>query len=454
MCDACDPIPPAPSRRQVLGWGAAAAALGAFGGLPLRGAHADEGRVSTPDDLPARGQAKQVVFLYMNGGASHFETFDPKPGTTAGGPTRAIATKVPGVAIASTLPRLAERMDRIALIRGMSTKEGNHDRARYLMHTGYAPTPTVTHPSFGAWLSHEVAPADADLPAYIAVNGPGGSAGLVGPGHAPFQVKTPGGAGERRPGAGPAMDRRGGGAVVENLEAPTGIGGARRDRRLDLLAELNEGFGASHGSGMTQAQAAMFDRARRLMDTPKNSAFDLEQETAGNQDRYGRTGFGRGCLMARRLLDQGVTCVEVMSNGWDTHDDNFNRVAALNAEIDQGASALLDDLAASGRLDQTLVVWLGDFGRTPRITASQGRGHFPAAWSTWLAGGGVQGGRVIGSTNADGSEVVDGRVTVEDLFASMTHATGMDPQRTLYANGRPISLVNEIGNPVADLFRA
>ena len=153
------------------------------------------------------------------------------------------------------------------------------------------------------------------------------------------------------------------------------------------------------------------------------------------------------------LLDQGVTCVEVMSNGWDTHDDNFNRVAALNAEIDQGASALLDDLAASGRLDQTLVVWLGDFGRTPRITASQGRGHFPAAWSTWLAGGGVQGGRLIGSTNADGSEVVDGRVTVEDLFASMTHATGMDPQRTLYANGRPISLVNEIGRPVLDLFQ-
>jgi hypothetical protein len=450
MCDRCEPLAAHPSRRQLLGWGALAAA-GALVGLPGRGARADE-RGPTRGALPAGGQARQVVLLYMNGGASHFETFDPKPGTTEGGPTRTIATKVPGVHIASTLPLLAARMDRIALIRGMSTKEGNHDRARYLMHTGYAPTPTVQHPGIGSWLSHEKAAKEAALPAYVAINGPGSAPGLVGPGHAPFQVRTPqGNAQGRRPQAGPG---RGTPEVVQNLRAPGSVPAERRDRRLDLLGELNEGFGAAHGTGMTQAQAAMFERARQLMDTPQNTAFDVTAETAATQDRYGRNDFGQGCLMARRLLEQGVTCVEVMSNGWDTHDDNFNRVAALNADIDRGASALLDDLAASGRLGETLVVWLGDFGRTPRITASQGRGHFPAAWSTWLAGGGVHGGRVIGRTSADGSEVVDGRVGVEDLFASIAHATGMDPQRTLYANGRPISLVNEIGHPVADLFKA
>ncbi len=456
MCDACDSTPSTPTRRDVLGWGALAAAAGALSALPWNAAHAEEA-VPSPaaaTDLPGRGRAQQVVLLYMNGGASHFETFDPKPGTTAGGPTRAIPTSVPGVHVASTLPRLAERMDRIALVRGLSTKEGNHERARYLMHTGYAPTPTVAHPSFGSWLAHEVASKDADLPPYIAINGPGAGAGLLGPAFAPFLVRSPGAGGGDRPALEGMTARRRERAVVENLVPPPGIDDLRRDRRLDLLAGLNEGFGSRHGTAMTEAQAAMFERARRLMDSPRNTAFDASAETAATQDRYGRTSFGAGCLMARRLLEAGVTCVEVMSNGWDTHDDNFNRVAALNAELDQGASALLDDLKSSGRLDRTLVVWVGDFGRTPRITASEGRGHFPAAWSAWLAGGGVHGGRVVGATNADGSEVVDGRVTVTDWFASLAHATGMDPTRTLFSNGRPISLVDEGGRPVADLFRS
>ena len=434
------------SRRSLLYTASMMAAAGALHPA-LRAARAEDAPTPVSPVLPGQGQAKQVVVLFMSGGASHLETFDPKPGTSAGGPTRAIPTAVPGVHIASTLPRLAKRMNRIALLRGMSTKEGNHQRARYLMHTGYAPTPTVAHPSFGAWMSYLKGDPEADLPAYVAVNGPGEGSGLVGPGHAPFQVRiAQGGRGQQ------ARAPKKKGQVVQNLSAPRGMSNARRDRRLGLHETLNRGFGARHGAAVPDAQRAMFDRARRLMDSPKNTAFDLSEETQATQERYGKDDFGAGCLMARRLLDQGVKVVEVMSNGWDTHFDNFNRVATLNGAVDRGASALLDDLQASGKLDETLVVWVGDFGRTPRITSTQGRGHYPRAWSTWMAGGGVQGGRVLGATSTDGSTVTDGAVAPADFFASLAHATGMDPQFTLFANGRPISVVHESGRVVQDLF--
>ena len=454
MCDRCDPI--RPSRRDLLRFGAAATASAALlGGAPLRRALAEDAPASV---LPGKGTAKQVVYLFMNGGASQMETFDPKPGTTNGGPTKAIPTAVPGVHIASSLPQIAKRMDRIALIRGMSTKEGNHERARYLMHTGYPPTPTVVHAGIGSILSHEVGNREAALPNYIAINGPGSRPGYLGVSYAPFSVRIRGEEVTRQ-GAnnGNQRRRRGQGsneATVENLKAPRGISTERRDRRIDMLNALNEGFAAKHGDSVATAQAAMFDRARRLMDSPKNSAFDIGSESADTLARYGKSSFGKGCLMARRLLDEGVTCVEVNSGGWDTHDDGFNRVTALNGHIDAGISALLDDLRANGKLDETLIVWVGDFGRTPRIAATDGRGHFPRAWSTFFAGAGVQGGRVIGKTSNDGNEVVDGMVTAEDFFATIAHATGMDPAKTFHANGRPITIVEEKGRPVRGVFQA
>jgi len=190
------------------------------------------------------------------------------------------------------------------------------------------------------------------------------------------------------------------------------------------------------------------------MDSPKNTAFDLEGEKADTLARYGKTRFGMGCLMARRLIDEGVKCVEVLMGGWDTHDDGYNRVTALNGQLDVAVGALMDDLKASGKLDETLIVWVGDFGRTPRIdTGRNGRGHYPRAWSAWMAGGGVQGGRVIGKTDAKGETVVDGAVTPEDFYASIAHAAGIDAAKTFYtAQGRPIQIVYKDGRVVKDLF--
>jgi len=443
MCQHCNENPEARralDRRAVLKAGVGAAAAATVFATPIRRAFAEEeGPVAR--DVPGRGKARQVVFLFMVGGPSQFETFDPKPGTSNGGPTTAIPTAVPGLHIASSLPLLAQRMDRIALLRGMSTKEGNHDRARYLMHTGYPPTPTVVHPSLGSLLSLEVGIRDAALPHYVAVNGPGLKPGYAGVEHAPFSVQVGGERGGNRP-------------VVANLAGAAGVDDARRDRRLEFLGRLNEGFAEQHDAQVPEAQEAMFDRARRLMDTPQNKAFDVASESAATQDRYGKGSFGQGCLLARRLIEQGVTCVEVMMGGWDTHQDNFNKVKELNAEVDRGAAALLDDLQANGKLDETLVVWLGDFGRTPRVDSVDGRGHYPQAWSMWLAGGGVQGGRVIGATDAQGERVVERPVSAPDLFASLAHATGMDATKTFYSNGRPNFLVDKSGRVVRELFTA
>lgn len=454
MCKHCD-NDRSVSRRTLLRYGAGAAAAAGLFATPLRHVFAEEGTDQVAKAIANRGKAKQVILLFMNGGASHLDTFDPKPGATTQGPTRAIDTSVTGVKIASSLPRIAKHMSDIALIRGMTSKEGNHERARYLMHTGYPPTPTVVHAGMGTIVSHEMGSKTAELPEYIAINGPGARPGYMGVRHAPFaiQVQAPtGGADER--GRRRQAGARGKRPVVQNLELAGGMTKDRRDDRVGFLEKLNARFGKARTKSVGEAQKAMFDRARRLMDSPKNTAFDLEGEKAATIDRYGKTRFGMGCLMARRLIDEGVKCVEVMMGGWDTHDDGFNRVSALNGQLDPAVAALIDDLKASGKFDETLIVWVGDFGRTPRIdTGRNGRGHYPRAWSAWLAGGGVQGGRVIGKTDAKGETVVDGHVKPEDFYASVMHATAIDAAKTFYtAQGRPIQVVYKDGRVVKDLF--
>ena len=476
MCDQCDPIQPpsiqrpslqrAVSRRDIMRFGMGAAAAGAVLASPLRHAWAEDdgagskgpGSATGTDQVDVsianRGKAKQVILLFMSGGASHLDTFDPKPGASTQGDTRAIASAVGGVKIAKTLPGIAKRMGDIALIRGMTSKEGNHERARYLMHTGYAPTPTVVHAGLGSIVSHEMGRKDAALPEYIAINGPGARPGYMGVHHAPFaiQVRAPDGGTDER--GRRQMRGRGSGAVVQNLELPKGLTKDRRDARVGFMEKLNARFGKDRSTSVGEAQSAMFERARRLMDTPQNTAFDIESEKPETIARYGKTRFGMGCLMARRLIDEGVKCVEVMMGGWDTHDDGFNKVRALNEQLDPAVSALMDDLKASGKLDETLIVWVGDFGRTPRIdTGRNGRGHYPRAWSAWLAGGGVQGGRVIGKTDAKAETVVDGHVKPEDFYASIAHAAGIDASKTFYTGqGRPIQIVYKDGRVVKDLF--
>jgi hypothetical protein len=438
MCEHCDPVPStAPSRRDVLrlGLGAAAASFALHALGPAGRALADDAPV-TPGGLPGKGQAKRVVFLYMSGGASQLETLDPKPGTANGGPTTSIPTAIPGLHVAESLPLLAKQMRDLCVVRSMTSKEGSHERARYLMHTGHPPTPTVNHASWGAIVSHERGDPAAEIPSYVSIGGPGQGPGYLGVRHAPFVVQD-----AQRP--------------LQNVDLPRSMTRERRDERLELLGRMNDRFGKERGDEVPDAQEAMFERARRLMDTEHLEAFDLEKESAGARDAYGRTAFGQNCLLARRLLERGVPFVEVMLNGWDTHEDNFDRVKALNADLDRGMAQLVQDLKSVGLFDSTLVVWLGDFGRTPRIAAADGRGHYPQAWSVMLGGGGVQGGRVIGATDANGERVTDRPVTVPDLFASIAHSTAIDPAKTFQMkNGRPISFVDPAGVPVRELFEA
>lgn len=386
------------------------------------------------DELRRRG--KSCILLYMRGAPSQFETFDPKPGTANGGPTKAIETSVADIRIAEGWERVAAQMNDIAVIRSMTNgKEGNHDRAVYQLHTGYLQSGTVRHPSIGSVAAAELGAADFDLPHFVNVGHRSGvvGAGYLGMSYAPFSVVDPT-------------------KLPNNIELPSGTDAERFTRRHQLLSGLEADFAASGGAAPVEDHQLLYARARRLVLSPRIKAFDLTHESDATRDRYGRTEFGQGCLLARRLIEQGVTCVEVESPGWDTHDDNFNRVRTLAGQVDPAFAALVADLKDRGLLETTLVVWMGEFGRTPRINAKAGRDHHPLSFNVALAGCGVQGGRVIGATEADGMQVADRPVTVPDLFCTFCQALGIDPRKErMSALGRPLKIV-EGGSAVAELF--
>ena len=386
------------------------------------------------EELRRRGKA--CVFLYMKGAPSQFETFDPKPGTTNGGPTKAIDTAVAGLRIAEGWDKVAAQMKDVSLIRSLTNgKEGNHDRAVYQLHTGYLQSGTVRHPSLGSFAAAELGDDGFDLPHFVNVGHRSGvvGAGYLGMSYAPFSVMDPV-------------------KLPNNIQLPDGTDAARFVRRHQVLRDLEDDFAAAGGAAAVRDHRLLYDRAQRLVLSPKIRAFDLSQESDAVRDRYGRTEFGQGCLLARRLIEQGVTCVEVESFGWDTHDDNFARVKTLAGQVDPAFAALVADLKDRGLLDDTLVVWLGEFGRTPKINAKAGRDHHPLSFNAALAGGGIQGGRVIGATDADGNEVKDRPVTVPDLFCTFCRALGIDPRKErMTALGRPLKIV-EGGAAVDELF--
>jgi hypothetical protein len=418
-------------RRGFLTLGALAAGAALAGRWEGEGAAAEPGAGANGKDgdrerraadsaprLAARADA--CILLWMNGGPSHLDTFDPKPGRKVSGPTRAIATSAPGVRVAEHLPGLAREAKRLAIVRGLSSKEGSHERARHLGHTGYSPNPTAAHPALGAWASSELGGRDPELPAYVSLSGPGGDSGFLGSAHDPFVVSEPGRAPD---------------------DTDPGVPEARFERRRAALAALEDGFAARTKAPAAEGRRAVYDKAFRLMRSPRLGAFDLAGEPESVKAAYGATPFGRGCLTARRLVESGVRFVEVMLDGWDTHKDNFGRVKKLCGALDPAMTALLRDLAERSLLDRTLVVWMGDFGRSPQINGDDGRDHHPGAFSAVLAGGGVRGGTVVGKTNEDGDKVVEDAVSVADLFATVMTLMGMDPRKSVPApNGRPIGL--------------
>jgi Protein of unknown function (DUF1501) len=413
------------SRRtflRTLGAGAALSALGWKDALTLRA-----------QELQQRGMA--CILLFMRGGPSQFETFDPKPGHTNGGPTQSIQTAVEGIRIAEGWTNTAREMRHLAIIRSMTNREGEHQRAVYQMHTGYLPLAALRYPSLGSIVTSEIGPRDFDLPSFVSIGNRLGTigSGFLGMAHAPFVVADP----TRMP---------------SNVERPGAVAQGRFDRRLELLHDLEREFAQSGGQARVQEHGSVYAGASRLVRSPRLHAFDLSAETAATRDRYGRTSFGQGCLLARRLVETGVTFVEVDLPGWDTHQENFTSTRRLGEQADAGLAALVQDLRERNRLDRTLVIWMGEFGRTPRINPNAGRDHYPRAFSIALAGAGIRGGRVIGATSEGGNDVTQRPVTVPDLFCTFCQALRIDPRKeNVTPIGRPIRLVDG-GTAVRELF--
>ncbi|MFH5804606.1 DUF1501 domain-containing protein [Alienimonas sp. DA493] len=410
---------------------AGAATLGLGGSLPFSAALA-------ADAEGMRKRGKAMIVLWMAGAPSQFETFSPKPDHENGGGTETVATAIPGVEFAKGWENLAAAAGDLAVIRSMTNNEGNHQRASYQLHTGYAPTGSVRHPSVAAGILQQIAPEDFNLPASVTIGGGRGGelygGGFLGVQYDPLNV---GRAGQLPP----------------NVLPTAGELNERRVRnRLALMNKLDGSFARRGGAAVVKNHREIYQQAGDLMLDPNLDVFTLDDEPQSVQERYGDSEFGRGCLLARRLVEAGVTYVEVRMGGWDTHDDNFNRVAANAAQVDPAFSALIADLKDRGLLDDTLVLWTGEFGRTPKVNARGGRDHFPKAFNSVLAGGGVRGGQVIGATTADGMAVADRPVRVDDLLRSCCHALGVDADHEhLSPLGRPLRVVDK-GEVVEELF--
>jgi len=384
----------------------------------------------------AQNRRKNCIVLWMDGGPSHKDTFDLKPGTAQGGPFRAIQTSVPGIQISEHFPRLAQLMQHGTIIRSMSTGEGAHGRAKYYLHTGYKEgVGGLVYPSLGAIASMEIGNPNNPLPNFVSIGNRSYGSGFLGARHQPLVVNDP---------------LRG----VENLRPL--IGQQQFNNRLGLLEEMESGFHRTHGSGVGVAHRTTYQRAVNLLQSTEAQAFDLSRESSASRARYGDTNFGRGCLLARRLVETGVNFVEVTLGGWDTHQNNFERVRQLSGVVDPAISALVTDLRTRGLLNDTLVVWMGEFGRTPNINqrgAQPGRDHYPRAWSTVLLGGGLPHGRVVGRTDANGAVVQERPVSTIDFMASMCRVLGIDHTKMNNTPiGRPVRIVDRGGNPVPQLF--
>lgn len=388
---------------------------------------------------------RSCILLWMSGGPSQLETFDPKDSHENGGPTKSIETSVSGVRIAENLPRIAAELDSLAVVRSMSTKEGDHTRASYYLRTGYLPQGPLRYPAMGAFLSRALKRAEVDLPGYVSINpfralspdafGPG----FLGPVWSPLVVASEVQAENRIS------------FSVRNLKASDRRPLTQFDSRLQLRNTLENSFLAERPDAPGLSHRQSYEQAVRMMKSDSVTGFDLDEEDPGLRDAYGRNPFGQGCLLARRLIERGVSFVEVSLNGadqnnvigWDTHQDNFNGVKTMCGVLDPAWAALMNDLRVRGLLDSTLVIWMGEFGRTPIINENTGRDHWPGGWSAVLGGAGIRGGQVYGSTSEDGMEVIDNPVSVPAFMATICRALGLDPETTNLSNiGRPIPLAD------------
>lgn len=399
---------------------------------------------------------RSCILLWMNGGPTQMDTFDLKPGHTNGGPYQAIRTNVPGIRISEHLPRVAQHMDKMALVRAMSTREGDHGRGTFYLRSGYLPQGPIQYPTLGSLVARHIGTDDLPLPNFVSIApfrafAPTSyGSGFLGPQYAPLMV----GEANQFVMFQPGQDGSDQNLRVADLQAPGEVSQAQFDARVDLLQDMERDFTASHQTVAARSHQTAYDRAVRLMRTSARAAFTLSEEPASIRDAYGRNMFGQGCLLARRLVERGVPFVEVTLNGWDTHGQNFDAVRRLSEILDPAWGTLMSDLRQRGLMDTTTIIWMGEFGRTPRINQGQGRDHYPNAWTTVIAGGGIRGGQVYGRTSADGSTVEDPRpIGVPDFIATCLRALGIDHTDTNMSNvGRPIPVADRTARPITELL--
>lgn len=366
---------------------------------------------------------KAAILLWMGGGPSSIDIWDLKPGSTNGGPFKPIATNG-DMQICEHMPLMAQQMDKMSLVRSMSTREADHTRGRYYMHTGFTPNPNITHPSYGSVVAHELGAdrPELDIPAFVSVGGASEGPGFLGMAYSPFSVDSNG--------------------RVRNLDM--GIPVNRMNKRTLALQMMEEKFIKQNRGAAAMEHAKVIDKTLSLMTSRQMEAFRVETEAAKVRERYGENGFGRGCLLARRLVEAGVPFVEVNLGGWDNHQNIFDTLQNQRLpQLDQGMSALVSDLSARGLLDSTAIIWMGEFGRTPRINGNTGRDHWARSWSVAVGGAGLKPGIAVGKTNEDGTKVEGSSYTSQDLMATVCQALDIDLTKTFMSgNGRPMKIAN------------
>jgi hypothetical protein len=395
----------------------------------------------------------------MSGGPSQTDTFDMKPGHPNGGEFKEIATSIPGLRFSEHLPKLAQHADQLAIVRSLSTKEGDHARGTRLVRTGHPPMGDVAYPSIACSLAKELASGSNPLPNYVSVAPPqeidpaAFGPGFLGASYAPAIVG--GNTGAATP---PATNDPAAARLMElklaDLELPAGVDAAQAARRMELWTRLEKKFFETRGAESFRAHRDMYQKAADMMRPEVRAAFDLSVESEDTRRKYGPGLFGQGCLLARRLVERGVPFVEVPLGsglGWDSHADNFRIVRQLSGELDAGWATLMTELKERGLLESTTFLWISEFGRTPVINSSAGRDHFPNAWTCVFAGGGIKGGQAYGRTSADGTAVEENKVGIGDVLATLCSALGVPAgHENITPGNRPIKLAE--GSPIAPLL--
>ena len=406
-----------------------------LGGLTGAGVVGGLGALATPASAKElASQQRRVLVINMAGGLSQLESWDPKPGVKTGGPFRAIPTSVPGVHISELLPKTASQMHHLAIVRSINTKENDHGKGRYAILHGRRQTPAASYPVLGAVAAKALSPEDNSLPGHIRITGGSGGRGndsaYLGPRFASISL--------------------GNGKPPRNLDRVSSLSEASDQRRNLLRSQMNDRFATKRRTAQTDAYTYNFEQARKLMD--QKEVFDISHEKPKDIERYGEHDLGKQCLLARRLLEHGVTFVQVSHSNYDTHNENFTFHYEQLGEFDSAFSCLVSDLAERGMLESTLVVVLSEFGRTPRINARYGRDHWGTAWSVCMGGGRVQPGAVIGATNKEGTAVSDREVDHGHLFHTYLQAVGLDSFASFDIGGRPMPMADPAAEPINELL--